>query len=151
MKTLLSLLVLLFAINITSMAQVNRYDQSAGATFNNTYVSPNYGALMELGTLINAREAKIRNTIIELKQLYYSYPKYPTSLACGWHDVIFIIEENNALAQLKAYVNNNNEITQLKENGEYTNIRNLKVIKGKASRNGNDIYFFEDIWQYNNQ
>lgn len=54
------------------MAQVNRYDTPAQTIYGNTYVSPNYDALLQLGALAKQKRMKIRELIQKSLSTYNS-------------------------------------------------------------------------------
>lgn len=132
-----------------SMAQVGRYDSPANSTFGNTYVSPNYDALLQLGTIAKQRQIKIQELIKRTITTYNSYPRYPQKIKEGWHQAVCLCQEENLLMEVEAYVNVNNEITTIDLGTQTAKDIKIKIVNGKAELDGLVFYFLEDIWQYN--
>jgi len=51
-------LLLLFVVNSSMNAQINRYDNPTESTYNNTYVSPDYDNIIKMGSIIKQRREK---------------------------------------------------------------------------------------------
>lgn len=145
-----SLFLFLFLVYSTfSMAQVNRYDTPAQAIYGNTYVSLNYDALLQLGALAKQKRMKIRELIQKSLSTYNSYPRYPNKIKEGWHQAIWLCQNEDLLVEVKAYVNNNNEITAVDFGTQSISDIEIKIVNGRAQTGDYYFYFFEDIWQYN--
>ncbi|WP_455643273.1 hypothetical protein [Parabacteroides sp.] len=143
----LVLFFLLFvSFSFLSNGQVNRYSKPAESTFENTYVSPDYNLLFELGTIAKQRELKIKKTIQEFEELYKSYPKYPSIISNGWHDIIIISDDKTSITKAEGSVNFNNEIEMIKIDGELLKGYKEKIENGKFKFRSVTVYFFEDIW-----
>ena len=146
------LLLSLCAFSSFSIAQVNHYDMPADPAYGNTYISPNYNTLFQLGVMAKQRkqrEMKIRELIQKSINLYNSYPHYPQKIEDGWHQAICLCPEDNLLLEIDTYVNDNNEITTIDFGSQTASDIKLKIIDGKAEAEGFDVYFFDDIWRYN--
>lgn len=149
MKTVLFIL-LFFIMSISfSMAQVNRYDTPAESTYGNTYVSPDYSLLFELGNVAKQRKSQIESLIQKAKELYDSYPKYPSVIEQGWHKTVSVFEDDCFIMETESYVNFNNEIEKINVNNNILIGFKDKIVKGKSKVGTVTVYFFEDIWSYN--
>lgn len=144
------IICLLFcALTFPSVAQVNRYSKPAESTLGNTYVSPDYNLLFELGAIAKQRKAQIESMIQKAEDLYRSYPYYPSVIQKGWHDIVIIGEDKDWIIKAKAYVNSNSEVIIISANGETLTECKEKIINGKSKVSSTILYFFEDIWLYN--
>ncbi len=116
----------------------------ADPAYGNTYISPNYNTLFQLGVMAKQRkqrEMKIRELIQKSINLYNSYPHYPQKIEDGWHQAICLCPEDNLLLEIDAYVNDNNEITTIDFGSQTASDIKLKIIDGKAEAEGFDVYF----------
>ena len=147
MKTLFLLLSLV--CSFSSIAQVNRYDSPAEATYDNTYVSPNYDALLLLGAMSKQRKMEIMGLIRKTINVYNSYPHYPRKMREGWHQTVCLSPEDDFLMETRTYVNFNNEVTKIDFKTQIISDIKEKIVNGKSQVGGITVYFLEDIWQYN--
>lgn len=89
MKKLYFLFVLFFCCSVVVLSQVNQYSNPASATFNNTYVSPDWDALIQIAQA--KRDAEKQETLSKMQQTtnrYKLFSKYPDKVKDGWHNVI---------------------------------------------------------------
>ncbi len=147
MKTLFLLLFLV--LGFSSIAQVNRYSSPAEATNDNTYASPNYDALLQLGAMAKQRKMEIRGLIQKAIKVYNSYPHYPQKMREGWHQTVCLCPEDDILMETKTYVNFNNEVTKIDLETQIISDIKEKIVNGKSQVGDVIVYFLEDIWQYN--
>ncbi len=142
-------LLLFVSFSILSKGQVNRYSKPAESTFKNTYVSPDYNLLFELGAIAKQRKTQIESLIQESERLYKSYPSYPPIIQKGWHDIIIIGKDKDFIIEAKCYVNSNSEIEIININDETLKGYKEKIMNGKSTAGSTTVYFLEDIWLYN--
>ena len=135
--------------SFSSIAQVNRYSTPAEATYDNTYASPNYDALFQLGAMAKQRKMEIRGLIQKTINVYNSYPHYPQKMREGWHQTVCLCPEDNILMETKTYVNFNNEVTKIDLGTQIISDIKEKIVNGKSQVGEVTVYFLEDIWQYN--
>ncbi|MBE6300852.1 MAG: hypothetical protein E7085_03200 [Parabacteroides distasonis] len=142
-------LLLLFVVNSSMNAQINRYDNPTESTYNNTYVSPDYDNIIKMGSIIKQRREKIKSLINKIRVIYESYPIYPDKIDRGWHNAYYVCEKDNMFIEIRTYVNDNNEITAIDFEGDKISNVKEKIVKGRSVKDGSIIYLIEDIWLYN--
>ena len=141
--------LLFVSFSILSKGQVNRYSKPAESTFGNTYVSPDYNLLLELGAMAKQRKSQIESLIQKSEKIYKSYPKYPSVIQKGWHEIVIIGEDKDFIIEAKCYVNSNSEIEIINIKDETWKGYKEKIMNGKSRVGSTTVYFFEDIWLYN--
>ena len=153
MKFYLVSMGLLFPLIL--IAQVNRYMKPAKSTFQDTYVSPDYGLLLDIATEIRKKEDIIKKNsdkdfIKEWLSFYQSCVAYPQSISDGWHNVYIIHFENETIINTEMYVSSN-KVIAIRTQDEVIPIDNIPIKNGCCKIPTSSAYFYDEIKRTNQQ
>jgi hypothetical protein len=162
MKKIVSTSILIFVL-LASFGQVNRYYKPAEYTPTNTYVTPDYGTLMNLLQMKQAQydqnqkeeKAKAVALMEQVKAYYNSLTSFPLTIKNGWHKVT-AMDNYEFCEERKVYVENNKVTKYVIDNWIEKSVSYPTTInKGKAliqlkEADGStgstlDVYFLEYI------
>lgn len=145
MKVILLISLIVFSTTEV-LGQINMYNKPAEQRFIDTHVPLDFN-LLNVASEIAESERRTSDLISQAVTLYNTYPKYPSSLENGWHEVVCIT--NGKIYQHEAYVINN-EVVTVKLNNETIELkRSIPIVNGRCLEPKLSLYFFEDLYQYN--
>ena len=100
-------LLFIFIVYYITLSSQNRYQTPIPGQFINTYVSPDWNALIKIAK--EGKEDKSQKALVRMQQIesqYKSFPKYPAYVDDGWHNAI-IMNELDFCSAIDVYVENN--------------------------------------------
>jgi len=133
-------------LSLISNAQVNRYMQPAESAFQDTYVSPDYGLLLDLATEIRKRKEKA--FIKEWLLFYQNCKHYPENISDGWHKVYIIHFENETIFDMEMRVSSN-KVIAIRNKNEVIDTDNIPIKNGCCRIPTSAAYFYNEIKRIN--
>lgn len=131
---------------LISNAQVNRYYEPAEIEYQSTYVSPDYGVLLDLA--IEIRKKKEKEFIKEWLRYYQTCKHYPENISDGWHKVYIIHFENETILDVEMRVSSN-KVIAIRSKKEVIHTDNIPINNGCCRIPTSAEYFYNEIKRIN--